>query len=92
MARKQNLSELIRAVSELDVESVDKVTIKKLYLDVTYRCMEEDVNPKAMEVALRAIGQLAATLDEDVSGSLDEELRSKMPDNVLKLVGQAAKE
>jgi hypothetical protein len=89
MARKQNLQDLINQVGMLDVDSIDKTRIKQLYLDVTYRCLEEDINPKAMEVALRAIGSLASMLDEEVSSSLDAELRSKMPENVLKLMGRA---
>ena len=89
MAREQNLQELINKVANLDVGTIAKTTIKQLYLDVTYRCLEEEVNPKAMEVAIRAIGSLAALLDEDVSSSLDAELRAKMPENVLKLVNKA---
>ena len=86
MARKQNLRELIAKVSGLDVDRIDKTTIKQLYLDVTYRCLEEEVNPKAMEVAIRAISNLATMLDEDMSSTLDSELMAKMPDNVVQLV------
>tara|TARA_R110000744_G_scaffold166446_1_gene283586 strand:+ start:4137 stop:4415 length:279 start_codon:yes stop_codon:yes gene_type:complete len=86
MARKQNLQELIAKVSGLDVDRIDKTTIKQLYLDVTYRCLEEEVNPKAMEVAIRAISNLATMLDEDMSSTLDSELMAKMPDNVVQLV------
>ena len=89
MARKQNLQELITKIANLDVDKIDKRRIKQLYLDVIYSCLEEETNPKAMEVALRAIGSLATMLDEDVSSSLDAELRSKMPENVLKLMGRA---
>lgn len=91
MARTQNLQQLITKVANLDVETVDKTTIKQLYLDVVYRCLEEEVNPKAMEVAIRAIGSLASMLDEDASSSLDAELRAKMPDNVLSFIDKAAK-
>ena len=86
MARKQNLQELIAKGSGLDVDRIDKTTIKQLYLDVTYRCLEEEVNPKAMEVAIRAISNLATMLDEDMSSTLDSELMAKMPDNVVQLV------
>ena len=86
MARKQNLQELIAKVSGLDVDRIDKTTIKQLYLDVTYRCLEEEVNPKAMEVAIRAISNLATMLDEDMSSTLDSELMAKMPDNVVQMV------
>ena len=89
--RQQNLSELMRSVASVDIESVDKKTIKQLYLDVVYRCLEEDVNPKAMEVALRALAGLAEMLDEDPVNSLDDELRSKMPDNVLSLIERQGK-
>tara|TARA_R110000824_G_scaffold117845_1_gene269890 strand:+ start:64 stop:342 length:279 start_codon:yes stop_codon:yes gene_type:complete len=91
MARKQNLHDLIAKVSGLDVDTIDKTTIKQLYLDVTYRCLEEEVNPKAMEVAIRAISNLASMLDEDMSSTLDSELMAKMPDNVVQLVKKVNK-
>tara|TARA_R110002051_G_scaffold286487_2_gene349099 strand:+ start:2297 stop:2548 length:252 start_codon:yes stop_codon:yes gene_type:complete len=82
---------LIAKVSGLDVDTIDKTTIKQLYLDVTYRCLEEEVNPKAMEVAIRAISNLASMLDEDMSSTLDSELMAKMPDNVVQLVKKVNK-
>jgi hypothetical protein len=88
MARRKNLRELIEQVAGLDVDSIDKTRIKQMYLDVIYRCLEEEANPKALEVALRAISSLASMLDEETSSSLDEELRSKMPDSVLKVLGR----
>ena len=39
-----------------------------------------------MEVAIRAISNLATMLDEDMSSTLDSELMAKMPDNVVQLV------
>ena len=85
-SQTRNLSELMADISTVDVETIDKTRIKQLYLDVTFRCLEEEVNPKAMEVALRAIAQLSALIDEDPADSIDDELRAKMPANMIRVL------
>ena len=88
-SQSRSLSQLMADVATVDVGAIDKTRIKQLYLDVVFRCLEEEVNPKAMEVALRAISQLSDLLDENPADSIDDELRAKLPDNVIRILGKS---
>ena len=83
-----NLSSLMRLVQGKDPNSLSKIDMTALRMAVVEECFAGDLNPKALEVALKAIKELEVSLDAEDMSSTDQKLAAKLPPGTLTVIGQ----
>lgn len=86
--KPRNLHTILRTIQSRDVRVLTQEDIQKLYLEVVDKAFDDDSNAKGLEVALKAIGKLADSVEARAEDDGDAALADKLPDHVLKLVGK----
>jgi hypothetical protein len=73
-----DLRGILAAIEGLNAETLDMTDIKRMKLEVINQAIDGDANPKALEVALKAINSLEPMLKDESADGVDAELENKL--------------
>lgn len=87
----ENLASILSLVQGRDPNTLSKEDMISLRMSVVEECFAGDVNPKHMEVALRAIKELESALSAENVTEMDQKLAAKLPPGTLTLLEKSEK-
>ncbi len=82
----ENLNTILQTIARRDSKDLSQSDINKMYLEIVDKAMVEDHGAKGLEVALRAVGKLAEGLEDTSLNATDENIKGKLPAEVLRIV------
>lgn len=81
-----NLHSILKNIQSRDTRDLSQDDINKMLLEVIDIALYEDGNAKGLEVALKAIAKLGEGVEVTALTDMDQELKNKLPADVLRVV------
>ena len=81
-----NLHNILKTIQSRDSRALSHDDINKMLLEIVDKAMGDDSNAKGLEVALKAITKLSEAIEDTSLSARDEDLKSKLPADVLRVV------
>jgi|TARA_Y100000361_G_scaffold153691_1_gene176205 hypothetical protein len=81
-----NLNTILKTINRRDHKDLSQTDINKMLLEIVDKAMVEDHGAKGLEVALRAVSKLAEGLTDTSLNATDEDIKGKLPAEVLRIV------
>ena len=81
-----NLHSILKSIQSRDSRDLSQDDINKMLLEVIDIALYNDGNAKGLEVALKAIHKLSEGVEVTALSTMDQELKSKLPADVLRIV------
>tara|TARA_R100000808_G_C2155487_1_gene168218 strand:- start:24057 stop:24314 length:258 start_codon:yes stop_codon:yes gene_type:complete len=73
-----DLRGILAAIQGLNAETLDMTDIKRMKLEVINQAIDGEANPKALEVALKAINSLEPMLKDESADGVDAALENRL--------------
>jgi len=80
------LNTILQTIQARDSRDLTQDDIRKMLLEIIDKALSDDNGAKGLEVALKAVAKLSEGIEDVSLNQTDEDIKERLPMEVLKLV------